>query len=155
MNLNEWSLLLKSKAATHDARVQVALAESGIIVKASAKANIGHLQPEKGPFQEWHPLASSTIKEKQRLGFDFNPDHNPLLRTNRLRESIQLAVYPRRFVVGSGEDIAVYQEYGTATIPPRPFIRPAMFQNLLEIGGIIGVVYMESFGAKLRGEAHA
>lgn len=55
-----------------------------------------------------------------------NGDHTvPWLRTGALRDSIVSEVTESRAVVGSGDPVAVYQEMGTRTIPPRPFLAPS------------------------------
>lgn len=130
MTLNEWSRMLKRQLRTHEARLNKTIDAAGALVQKTAKAEIGILQPTKGPFPAWEPLAPSTIAEKQRLGFSFNQESNPLLRTGQLRDSIQLVLTPNGFVVGSADPIAEYQELGTSRIPARPFIQPALFQSL-------------------------
>ena len=52
-------------------------------------------------------------------------------------------------VVGSKSDIAFYQEVGTPTIPPRPFIGPAAFKNKEKICQLLGeaVVHALEYGA--------
>lgn len=110
------------------------------IIERDAKAQIGHYQPEVGPFQDWAPLAESTEDQKARLGY---PLDAPLLREGKLRESIEHEVEGHEAVVGSKSEIAEYQEFGTSTIPPRPFIGPAAFKNKAAIQQIIGKALVE------------
>lgn len=110
------------------------------IIERDAKSQIGHYQPEVGPFQDWAPLAESTEKEKARLGY---PANAPLLREGDLRESIEHEVQGQEAVVGSKSEIAEYQEFGTSTIPPRPFIGPAAFKNKEAIQHILGASLVE------------
>ncbi len=50
-------------------------------------------------------------------------DHaTPWLRTGKLHDSIEVAVGDDCAVVGSSDEVAVYQELGTRSIPPRPFL---------------------------------
>lgn len=105
------------------------------IIERDAKAQIGYYQPEVGPFQDWAPLADSTEVEKARLGY---PSDAPLLREGDLRDSIEHEVAGHEAVIGSKSDIAEYQEFGTNTIPPRPFIGPAAFKNKEAIQHILG-----------------
>lgn len=104
-------------------------------IEDTAKSEIGEYQPAVGPFQDWAPLAESTEAEKARLGY---PADAPLLREGDLRNSIERDVQGLEAVVGSKSDIAVYQEFGTAKIPPRPVIGPAAFRNGKKIQKILG-----------------
>lgn len=104
-------------------------------VEDTAKAEIGHYQPAVGPFQDWAPLADATEDEKARLGY---PLDAPLLREGALRESITHEVHGLEAIVGSASPVAAFQEFGTSTIPPRPFIGPAAFHNKEAIKAIAG-----------------
>ncbi len=50
---------------------------------------------------------------------------NPWERTGALRASIASEVTANAIVVGSTDPTAVFQEEGTRTVPPRPFLAPA------------------------------
>jgi phage gpG-like protein len=99
-------------------------------VRDIAKAKIGYYQDAEGGFPAWAPLAASTEAEKRRLGA---PAGAPLLRHGDLYASIEfqaeMNILEGNAVVGSDSDIAVYQELGTPTIPPRPFLGPAGFES--------------------------
>jgi HK97 gp10 family phage protein len=110
------------------------------LIEQDAKKQIGHYQDTVGPFQDWAPLADSTENEKARLGY---PIDAPLLRDGHLRDSIQHEVSGLEAVVGSKSEIAEYQEFGTKTIPPRPFIGPAAFKNKDAIQKILGHALVE------------
>lgn len=120
-------------------RVAVAFAKTSLsgakLVQAVAKHKIGVYQPEVGPFPEWEELADSTEFEKARLGY---PVDAPLLREGNLRDSIVYECTAMTFLVGSESKIAIYQEFGTKTIPPRPFIGPALFETMPDIMKIFG-----------------
>jgi HK97 gp10 family phage protein len=49
----------------------------------------------------------------------------PWLRSGTLRNSVTHGIYGTDAVVGSNDPVAVDQEYGTRTDPPRPFLAPA------------------------------
>lgn len=134
MKLRTWIKRMERAPERMERSTDVLLERVGEHVMEKARAEIGHLQPAKGPFPAWAPLKRATVRGKQREGFDFNADHNPLLRTGALRESIQKAVHGNKVTVFSDDPIAAYQEFGTEHIPPRPFISPAMFTSLPWIG---------------------
>jgi phage gpG-like protein len=50
---------------------------------------------------------------------------NPWQRTGTLRASIGSKVTANAIVVGSTDPAAVFQEEGSRTVPPRPFLAPA------------------------------
>ncbi|MGZ5053483.1 MAG: hypothetical protein ACXWAT_00910 [Methylobacter sp.] len=104
-------------------------------VEKTAKAEIGHYQQGIGPFQAWPELAESTKQDRLNKGFTEN---DPLLRTGGLRDSIDHAVGGLEAVIGSNEDVMIYQELGTKTIPPRPVLGPAALRNEDHIKAILG-----------------
>ncbi|MGI4776957.1 MAG: phage virion morphogenesis protein [Janthinobacterium lividum] len=91
-------------------------------IQKDAKERIGSYQDAEGPFPAWVNLAESTVDDRLRKGF--TPD-DPLLRTGALRKSIETHIEGNEASIGSRSDIALYQEQGTSTIPPRPFLGPA------------------------------
>jgi phage gpG-like protein len=103
---------------------------SAEVVRDIAKAKIGYYQDAVGGYPAWAPLASSTEAEKRRLGA---PAGAPLMRHGDLYASIEyqaeFAPLEGNAVVGTPSEIAVYQELGTPTIPPRPFMGPAGFES--------------------------
>lgn len=125
----------------------VALDRAAGIIERDAKKRIGRYQPAVGPFQDWAELADSTQEERARLGY---PTNEPLLRDGTLRASIQREVQGTEAVVGSKSDIAAYQEFGTRTIPPRPFIGPAAFANKAKIERILGEAVLEGLSGGQR-----
>jgi len=46
----------------------------------------------------------------------------PWLESGSLRESVEYCAKGTEAVVGSSSDVAVYQELGTPSVPPRPFL---------------------------------
>ena len=114
----------------------VGLEAAATLVETEAKALIG----QEGPFLQ---LAPSTVAEKRRLGYGGQVSAtDPLLREGTLRDSISHMVEGRMAVVGSDDPVAIYQETGTSTIPPRPFLAGAAFRQgeaaANEIGRAVG-----------------
>ena len=106
-------------------------------VKQTAKDELGEYQQAIGPFQSWDELADSTKKDRLSKGFNEN---DPLLRTGELRDSIEHQTDENKLEasIGSNSDVAVWQELGTAKIPPRPFLGPAVEINREAIKRIVG-----------------
>jgi HK97 gp10 family phage protein len=134
--LSTFGLYLAEAALATPIALRSGLDRVASTIERDAKAKIGHYQGDSGPFSAWEPLADSTEEEKARLGY---PPDAPLLRDGDLRESIKHEVGALEAVVGSQSPIAAYQEFGTATIPPRPFIGPAAFENKETISRELGV----------------
>lgn len=123
---------------------QIGLKEASVIVEEAAKAEIGHYQGEAGPFPAWAELSDATlygfrhvygfkIEGKIDAGYATESEHRPLERTGQMRDSIGTKIAPGEAVVGSDDDILIYQEMGTPNaiypIPPRPVLGPAAFRN--------------------------
>jgi hypothetical protein len=104
-------------------------------IEATAKDKIGEYQDGIGPFPAWDPLADATEKDKERLGY---PLESPLLRTGDLRDTIGHEIQPLEAIVGSTDDVMVYQEIGTDRIPPRPVLGPAALENDSLIHALVG-----------------
>lgn len=126
-----------------------ALEKGAKIIERRAKEVIGHYQHNTGPFHEWVDLKQSTVDEKERLGFA--PPDNPLLRTGKMRASIEHTVKGDEAHIGSNDDVAVFQELGTHTIPPRSFLGVAAFQTAPEVARVVGVDLFESYFPRIRG----
>ncbi len=114
---------------------RVGLREAAETIADAARAKIGEYQGASGPFPAWRQLAESTQEDRARKGYTPN---DPLLRTGEMRASIKTAVGADSAAVGSNSEIAVYQELGTKTIPPRPFLGPAGFENAEKVAHDIG-----------------
>jgi hypothetical protein len=123
------------------------LREGAEIIQAEAKAEIGHIQAEAGPFPAWDPLAEATIEGwgghpgKAELGHA-PPDYDPLLRTGEMRDSIEVSADQTNAAVGSNSDKALWQEFGTPNakhpIPPRSFLGRAAFLKGEEAAKAVG-----------------
>ena len=126
----------------NDVRSKIAHSEkvmlgAGNIVKEHAQAQLGHYLDHGGPYpgEPWAPLAASTIARK---GHD-----TPLVDTGELHDSIEVTAKHQHAEIGvksaigaSGKDIgdiAVWMEFGTVHVPPRPFMGPALHEETKEI----------------------
>ena len=82
----------------------------------------------------WAPLARRTVQEKRRLGYTGHVSAtDPLLRTGRMRTSIRAGAVGLTAFVFSRDDVALWQDQGTHTIPARHFLLPAM-ETAVEAG---------------------
>jgi HK97 gp10 family phage protein len=134
-SLMSFSEHLAAAAVLEVATLEKGMERCAVTVEKSAEDEIGHYQPQVGPFQDWAELADSTKEDRLRQGYTEN---DPLLRSGELRDSITHESSATEAIIGSTSEIMAYQEFGTSTIPPRPVIGPAAFKNKEKIKGIIG-----------------
>jgi phage gpG-like protein len=104
-------------------------------VERKAKSEIGTYQEAIGSFAGWDELMDSTKDDRVRQGYS---EDDPLLRNGRLRDSISHETRALEAVIGSNEDVMVYQELGTDTIPPRPVLGPALLRKEDRIVKLLG-----------------
>lgn len=104
-------------------------------IEETAKEEIGIYQPAYGAFDAWAPLAESTKADRVRLGYSKD---EPLLRSGELRDSIESEVVGLAAIVGTKNQIGLWQEVGTDRIPPRPFIGPAYVRKINPLLEAIG-----------------
>jgi len=108
---------LAARMATMDADIKTAM-ERGVVraskyLSKASKGIVGHPQPE------WPPLKPETIKRKAK-------GDTPLLETGEYRASISWQAPfwegPDTCAgwIGSNDPKALWMEYGTSKIPPRP-----------------------------------
>jgi hypothetical protein len=111
---------------------------SAEVLEKEAKDKIGHLQPN------WKELAEVTKRQKERLGYVFNADYNPLFREGHLRDSIKghYNLANHSLMLGSFSEIMVYQALGTANIPPRDVIGSTMMQAKPQLVVYLGQMLM-------------
>lgn len=125
ITLDELARMLQASARSVRPRLEADLAKIGELTATMAAEYIGHEMPE------WPPLAPSTVAEKERLGYVGQISAtDPLLRTGEMRDSIKVEIEGLEMMVGSDSKIAAYQEIGTQSIPPRPFIGLAALNSL-------------------------
>jgi len=131
VNFNELASRIESGVAAFRATLPETLAEVGEIVKLEAQARLGHYQAG------WPELTAETQAERAHHGYAPN---DPLLRTGALRDAIAVRVAGSEVAIGvSGEmaAIAAAHEIGTAHVPPRPFLRPALQETIEATSGTI------------------
>jgi hypothetical protein len=106
----------------------------GEILVKEARDKIGHLQ------EGWKELADSTKSDKERKGYVFNADYNPLYRTGQLRDSIHhvFNIQSQTLFIGSDSEIMEYQEKGTKYIPARPVLSTTVYQAHPVINYVFG-----------------
>jgi hypothetical protein len=114
-----------------------ALEAIGKYVKEKAQSKFGIYQDAVGEFPKWEELEDSTQEQRVRLGFSPN---DPLYRTGELMNSIDYNVEPNKVQIGSANPIMEWQEFGTATIPPRPVLGAAMYESVEEIKKILSLM---------------
>jgi phage gpG-like protein len=78
-------------------------------------------------------------------------DHStPWIRTGGLRDSISHTVDESGALIGSNDPIAVYQELGTRTIPPRSFLASSAAGESDEVADSIGAAVVDSLRGAIR-----
>ncbi|MBI1214127.1 MAG: hypothetical protein GC190_21910 [Alphaproteobacteria bacterium] len=116
------------------------LDRAAAVIQRRAKGEIGNYQPAVGPFQEWAPLAESTLEQKEAGGY--SPPDNPLLRTGGMRASIEREVHGTEAIVGTKDPTLVFHEFGTAKMPARPVLGPAAVRSKDDVQKIIGAAML-------------
>jgi phage gpG-like protein len=107
------------------------LTEIGAETAELIREMIGREQPQ------WLPLADSTVEQKAKKGWGRDGDpSSPLYATGEMAESVTYHVHSDTFAqIGTDDPIAVFHEYGTSHIPPRPMFNPFYIDEFLR--GII------------------
>ena len=147
VSLSRFIRIMQGWQAATVAAGTASLTAAAELVEETAKDILGEYQTEDtGEIAPWQMLAESTLAH---LGLqDAAPeDHSPLLRKGDLRDSIGHKVEYPVAVVGSDDEVALYQELGTATIPPRSFLALAAFRKAQEVAEM----HAEAFAFALRG----
>jgi HK97 gp10 family phage protein len=99
--------------------------EAALIMGASAiAAEARRVIGQYADGYDWPQLAQSTQADRARQGYAPN---EPLLRTAELRDSIGFTIVKKGELaeIGSNDPVAEFQELGTSTIRPRPFLSGA------------------------------
>lgn len=122
---------LRRMLAQEEAAAAKGLEAGARIVLEEAKGSMGRYQDKSGPFPAWKPLADDTKKDRVRQGF---PADEPLLRSGRLRDSIEHNIRGEDAYVGSRSKLAEIQEFGSkdGKLPPRSFIGGAAARKAKE-----------------------
>lgn len=74
-----------------------------------------------------------------------NPRDLPRMVSGVLRDSIGVSAAGAAAVVGSTSEVALFQEAGTRTIPPRPFLAPAAARQAATIAHDVGAAVAAAF----------
>jgi len=155
-DLGVFGAFLAARAVEVEHAAHSALEHGAAVVRDEARLRIGTYQSEVGGFAEWSSLTEATHRERVRLGY--SPD-DPLLRSGDLRKAITSQREGNEAAAGvlqeaSGADgrnlgnIAIWQELGTARIPPRAFLGPAGFVKADTVAELIGKAVTQSLAGK-------
>jgi phage gpG-like protein len=128
--------LLAAGLEAHEHRKHERMERAARIVADEAKALIGSTEVgAAAPFAAWPELAQSTQDDREAHGYARN---EMLLREGTLRDSIEIAVGDNEAAIGSNDPVAVYQELGTKSIPPRSFLGQAAVRKEREVVDLLG-----------------
>ena len=132
--------LITNVVNKYERREQNLLKIVGRFIEKESKEIIGHRQSGVGDgYGAWPDLAEATKVEKERLGDGSGANEwQPLLRTGEMRDSISFSVAQHKVYIGAMSDIMIYQEKGTARIPPRPVLGLAMYKEKVKMRFAIG-----------------
>lgn len=114
----------------HMLRVAVELPHAQRRGEEAAGKALAHLAYELvGTEHEgWAALADSTVARKQARGLTGRVSAtDPLYATGEYRISISYRVEGGAVLVGSGDPIAPFLEFGTSRMPARPVFGPTLF----------------------------
>lgn len=125
-NIGGFIAHLTTMAAAETLSLHTGLKKVANAIEQTAKSEFGQYQGDVPPFAGWVELADSTKKDRVSKGFTEN---DPLKRSGKLQKSISNEVSGLEAVIGSDDEIMVYQELGTPTIPPRAVLGPAAIRN--------------------------
>jgi hypothetical protein len=151
ISLAEFAEHLERSLATAEPRLEVGLAAVGEHTKTVAAEEFGHELPM------WEPLSYATlhgfrhpygfwIKGKEELGYTGHISAtDPLLRSGKTRDSIEVAVEGLTQAVGSASKVMLWQELGTHNsvtggIPPRPVLAPAAIGSMPFAAEVFGEI---------------
>ncbi|MGA8120389.1 hypothetical protein [Rouxiella badensis] len=144
MDLLDLSKVLNSASLTFEHQLALTVRDYAKEVEKEAKEEIGHYQQAVGPFEAWAPLAESTQEDRVRRGFSAD---EPELRTGELRDSIKSEASGLSSIAGSTSEVMLWQENGTAKMPPRAIIGTAYIRKLEFLEEELGRCVMRSFRA--------
>lgn len=149
------SLIEKLVAAPEAVRNQVEneMKKSAVMVRDEAVKKFGTYQPGVGDLPAWAKLKKSTISQKEEAGSEgddpligHSNSHGKKIWEAPLSRSIGYKVDGLNAAVGTDDPLGEIHEYGapdtsgehaksaagknhTSVIPPRPFLRPALYEN--------------------------
>lgn len=145
------------------AEMKPALTKCAVEVHKTAVKKFGKYQPQVGPYPAWLQLTIQTVNRKMDHGGASGP--NPLIGAYgqnskntiypvRLQQSIQMHVSDMWAQVGTNDPLGLWHEYGWSEFnvhyPPRPFLRPALYENEEFIRKTIKTDLALALGAAIR-----
>ena len=77
---------------------------------------------------DWAPLKEKYLRYKVKKGFSEKKLH----RTTTLAQSFTYKIEDYYAIVGTPVKYAVYHEFGTKKMPPRPFVQPVLDKFIQE-----------------------
>ncbi|WAH39472.1 HK97-gp10 family putative phage morphogenesis protein [Alicyclobacillus dauci] len=158
-NITFDELIVKISAAhvIVDEAIKPALEAASVKVKETAEQKFGHYQDSVagGQFPAWAALSTTYLQRKLAAG---SSGDDPLIGAPGLRrdggtplsESIQYTVRGLNAYIGTDSEVSEFHEFGTIHAPPRPFLRPALFQSKQQIvknmGAAVQAALISYFG---------
>lgn len=128
IELDELSDFLKERAAGLNENIELAIKQCGEKIRSDIQYNMAHTPRN---MERTYYTNNKTKGHHPSL-----PDNPPAPDTGNLRESIRYEVHNEGNevygIVGSTQkdpNYAVFTEYGTTRMAPRPWLRPAMRTN--------------------------
>lgn len=144
--------LLEIPVKTHVA-VNVGMNKAAILVRDTATKKFGEYQPAVGEFPAWELLKPETVERKTEAGSQGDDPlvgHYPkgtkgnAVWSAPLQTTVEMQVDGWMAHVGTKDQLGEYHEYGTENIPPRPFLRPALFEKTEEIKVLVTEAVFEA-----------
>jgi len=129
------SLKELARALSQNKRKVLLEAELGLVQAAELIQGDARNRLDGGIPGDWAPLSAATEVRRAESG---QGNAAPLSGNGVLRESIVVERDGGKVAIGSALDVAAWQEFGTATIPPRPFLGPALMANEKTIVELVG-----------------
>lgn len=128
IELDELSDFLKERAAGLNENIELAIKQCGEKIRSDIQYNMAHTPRN---MERTYYTNNKTKGHHPSL-----PDNPPAPDTGNLRESIRYEVHNEGNevygIVGSTQkdpNYAIFTEYGTTRMAPRPWLRPAMRAN--------------------------
>lgn len=131
MSFGEYAAFLRRAADKVPVELEIVSAVIAENAAIEARHIIGHHQ------EGWDDLMPKTISDKSRLGFS-PPDYQPLLRTGKMRESIDWISTSMGGVIGSNDKVMFWQELGTTKMAARPVLGLAMLRTVPLMEQLLG-----------------
>jgi len=135
-----------------NAEVEIELKKVAMAVRDTATKKFGKYQVAVGDLPAWAALKEQTVRRKMAAGSTgddplighYQKAHEYVSGNNlfmaqgsknsqwpaHLRNTISIHVENWVAQIGTDDPIGKYHEYGTEHIPPRPYLRPALYENL-------------------------